>query len=86
MQSTQGHSRSFVPQTPFFFISPTTTPGSSYTIEGIVDNTRTTKKIKSVSGVCYTKTFCANLADKGKLEFLKQIESKQQILFLATTI
>ena len=57
-QPTQGCSRSFVPRTPVTFPFPlTTTPGLSYTIEGVVYNTCVTKKIKSSSGVLYTKTF-----------------------------
>ena len=71
-QPTQGRTRSFTtPQTPVFFPPPNSTPGSSYTSDGVVYNTHATKKIKSGSGIRYTKTFRANLADKAKLEFMK---------------
>ena len=57
------------PHTPVFFPPPTSAPGSSYTIDGVVYNTRATKKIKSGSDIRYSKIFRANLADKVKLEF-----------------
>ena len=86
-QPTQGRTRSFTtPQTPVFFPPPNSTPGSSYTSDGVVYNTHATKKVKSSSGVLYTKPFRANLVDKARLDFVKQIEPRQQTPFLATTI
>ena len=71
---------------PFTGTPPTSAPGSTYTINGVVVNTCATKKIKSGHGIRYSKTFHGNLADKAKLDFIKQIEVKQQIVFLVTSI
>ena len=87
-EETGIHINGFFTQTVFRAQSFTvaTTAATSYTVNGKVIATRATKKIKSGSGVWFSKTLCKNLADKAKLDFVRQIESKQQITFSATTI
>ena len=52
----------------------------------MVYNTVTTENVQSNLRILYTKTFRANLSNKARLEFTKHIESKQQIMFAATTV
>ena len=66
---------------------PMTVPDTStVTVNGRNITTRAMKKIKSDSGVWFPKSYLKNLNDKAKLDFLKQVELKQQIQFTATTL
>ena len=59
---------------------------SSYSIEGVVCNTIARENVQSSTRVLYIKTFRANHVDKARLKLVRQIESKQQTPFSATTI
>ena len=59
---------------------------SKYTIGGVEYETVAKEEIHSYSGVLYNKSFWSQLNNKGRLDLVKQIKSKQQILFTAQTI
>ena len=50
---------------------------SKYTIGGVEYDTVAKEEIRSTSGVLYDKSFWAQLDNKGRLDLVKQIESKQ---------
>ena len=89
LQQTQNQSRPFVSllRIPAIFRPPPVlASGSSYSIEEVVCNTIARENVRSSTGVLYLKTFWANHVDKARLELVRQIESKQHIPILATTI
>ena len=75
-----------VQETPTTTFQPPPPPQQYTTIGGVVYRTVTTENTNRTSGVSYSKAWRANLDDKARMEFLKQIESPQQILFTFTTI
>ena len=59
---------------------------TKYTVGGVEYETCSTEQKPEITEVFYSKEFHSSLDNKGKLDLIKQIEAKQQMIFTAHTI